>query len=172
MATRREPGGGAVQDAGGWWDVITATTRRALGSGAVDPEQVVAVCCTGQWSSTVPVDAGGIPVGDCVMWMDTRGGRYVREAVGGPVAGYSPLAAARWIQRTGGAPDTDGADPLGHMLFIEREQPDVARRGPLVPRAGRLPLHALHGRCRRRRRPRCSALGSPTTASPTGSSTT
>ncbi len=127
VATRREPGGAVVQDPGGWWDVITATTRRALSSGAVHPEQVVAVCCTGQWSSTVPVDAGGIPVGDCVMWMDTRGGRYVREAVGGPVAGYSPLAVARWIKRTGGAPDTGGADPLGHMLLIEREQPDVAR---------------------------------------------
>ena len=83
------------------------------------------------------------------MWMDTRGGRYVREAVGGPVAGYSPLAVARWIKRTGGAPDTGGADPLGHMLLIEREQPDVAREARSVPRAGRLPLDALHGRCRR-----------------------
>ncbi|HLN05106.1 MAG TPA: FGGY family carbohydrate kinase, partial [Acidimicrobiales bacterium] len=120
-------GGGAVQDAARWWEVITDTTRRALASGAVRPEQVVAVCCTGQWSSTVPVGADGVPVGDCVMWMDTRGGPHVREAVGGPVAGYSPLAAARWIQRTGGAPNTEGADPLGHMLLIEREQPDVAR---------------------------------------------
>jgi len=128
VVTTLQEGGGAVQDAGGWWDVIKETTRRALQSGAVHPEAIVAVSCTGQWSSTVPVDADGVPVGDCVMWMDKRGGRHVREAVGGPVAGYSPLAAARWIRRTGGAPNTDGADPLGHILFIEREQPEVARR--------------------------------------------
>ena len=57
--------------------------RRALASGVVRPEQVVAVSCTGQWASTVPVDEDGLPVGDCVMWMDSRGAPYTRRAVGG-----------------------------------------------------------------------------------------
>ena len=127
IATRFPGGGAAIQDAEEWWQVIAAATRRALASGVVRPEQVVAVACTGQWSSTVPVDGSGCPVGDCVMWMDGRGGSHVRHAVGGPIAGYSPIAAARWIQRTGGAPNLQGADPLGHILHLERDQPEVAR---------------------------------------------
>ena len=52
-------------------------------AGSVRPEQVVAVPCTGQWASTVPVDADGRPVGDCVLWMDSRGAQHARRAVGG-----------------------------------------------------------------------------------------
>ena len=42
VATRRLPGGGAVQDAGHWWDAVRDAARRVLGSGAVDPARVVA----------------------------------------------------------------------------------------------------------------------------------
>ena len=31
---------------------------------------------TGQWASTVPVDEDGVPVGECVLWMDSRGATY------------------------------------------------------------------------------------------------
>ena len=66
------PRRGAVQDANEWWDAIVDATRRALASGVVDPANVVAVSCTGQYASTVPVDGAGVPVGDCLLWMDSR----------------------------------------------------------------------------------------------------
>jgi xylulokinase len=128
LATRMLPGGGAVQDAEEWWRVIADTTRRAMASGAVRREQVVAVSCTGQWASTVPVAEDGHPVGDCVMWMDSRGGRYTRRAIGGPVSGYAPVALWRWVRHSGGAPSTSGADPIGHMLYLEHDEPAVAAR--------------------------------------------
>jgi len=127
VTTRRLERGGAVQDAEEWWRLLGDITRRAMASGVVRPEQVVAVSITGQWASTVPVDAAGCPVGDCVLWQDTRGGRYARKVIGGPVAGYAPKAAFQWIRRSGGAPSANGADPIGHMLLIEHDQPDVAR---------------------------------------------
>src|SRR5206468_2767715 len=80
------PGGGATQDAVAWWALIRDAVRRGLASGAVPADQVVAVGCTGQWASTVPVGDGGEPVGDCILWMDTRGGAYSRAVIGGPVA--------------------------------------------------------------------------------------
>jgi xylulokinase len=126
LSTTLLPGGGAEQDAEVWWQLITDAARAGLASGAARPEQVVAVSTTGQWASTVPVDADGIPVGPCVLWMDTRGGRHAREQVGGPVSGYSPRAIATWVRRTGGAPSTSGADPIGHMLHLDRDRPDVA----------------------------------------------
>jgi xylulokinase len=126
VATRRLPDGGAVQDAGEWWEVVRAATRRLVGSGAVEPSRIVAVSCTGQWASTVPVDAAGVPVGDCLLWLDTRGGRHTRAAIGGPVQGYAPGALLRWIRHTAGVPSLSGADPVGHMLALEHDLPEVA----------------------------------------------
>ena len=115
VPTRLGPGGEATQDAGLWWDLVCGSARRALASGVVDPGRVVAVSCTGQWASTVPVDVAGIPVGPCQLWSDTRG------------APHSPVTALRWIRQSGGAPSTSGADPIGHILHLERDEPDVAR---------------------------------------------
>lgn len=126
VETRWHGNGGAGQDAGHWWDVICDAARRGLQAAAVAPEQVVAVSCTGQWSSTVPVDADGDPTGECVLWHDSRGGAHARKLFGGPVAEYKPRPLATWVHRTGGAPSTTGADPIGHMLHIERDRPSVA----------------------------------------------
>jgi xylulokinase len=74
----------------------------------------------------VPVDEHGIPVGPCILWMDTRGGRHVRKRIGGKVSGYKAKAIATWIRHTGGAPSTAGADPIGHMLHLAIDQPEIA----------------------------------------------
>lgn len=121
------PGGGAVQDAAAWWEVICDTGRKVIaGAGGGVAERIEAVSVTGQWASTVPVDSAGEPVGDCVLWMDTRGGPHTRRAIGGPLQGYQAVPLVQWVRHTGGAPSTSGADPIGHILFIEREQPSVA----------------------------------------------
>lgn len=127
VRTRLLDGGGAVQDAAEWWTIIAEVARRGLRADGVDASAVVAVSCTGQYASTVPVDAAGTPVGDCLLWMDTRGAPHARAAFGGPVSGYDPRALARWVRRTGGAPSTTGADPIGHRLFLAAEQPEVLR---------------------------------------------
>jgi xylulokinase len=127
VETRRLPGGGAVQDAAVWWDLIADATRRAMASGVVAARQVEAVSCTGQWSSTVPVDERGRPVGDCILWMDSRGAPHARKVIAGPVSGFAPVPLAVWVRRTAGAPSTTGADPIGHMLHLLHDQPEVAR---------------------------------------------
>ncbi|MGZ4414655.1 MAG: xylulokinase [Gaiellaceae bacterium] len=128
VETRWLPGGGATQDAGAWWDVICAATRRGIASGTIPADEVVAVACTGQWASTVPVDEGGEPVGDCILWMDSRGGAYSQTVIGGPVAGYSLRRALHWVRKTGGAPSPTGNDPIGHMLYLQHAEPEVAAR--------------------------------------------
>ncbi len=120
-------GGGAVQDPAEWWECIRAGTREVLATGAVDPRDLIGVGITGQWGSTVPVDAQGQAVGDCRLWADTRGAHFSGKAVGGPVQlfGYSPANMLRWIQFTGGAPSPNGADPLGHELYLRQREPEV-----------------------------------------------
>ncbi len=124
LQTRWLDGGGAVQDANEWWTVVTDAVRKALAGGDVTADDVVAVCITGQWASTVPVDADGVPVGDCIMWQDHRGIRLVRRRIGGPVAGYEPRALAAWVRKTAGIPG--GNDPIGHMLNLAQNYPEVA----------------------------------------------
>ncbi|WP_396447485.1 FGGY-family carbohydrate kinase [Actinomadura sp.] len=124
LVTTSRPGGGAsTQDAEEWWRLVGAASRRVTGS--VRPEQLVAASCTGQWASTVPVDAAGRPVGDCLLYDDTRGAPYSRALIAGPVAGFAPRNALAWVRRTGGAPSPSGADPIGHLLFLRHGMPDV-----------------------------------------------
>jgi xylulokinase len=126
VATRHLDDGGAVQDADEWWRAVVDLTTEALGSGAVDATDVVAIAVTGQYASTVPVDASGEPVGDCLLWMDTRGGRLARRRFGGRAAGYDPRTIATWVRRTGGAPSLSGADPIGQRLFLQAERRTIA----------------------------------------------
>lgn len=118
--------GSREQDADRWWDLTSDMIRRGVTSGVVRPDQVSAVSCTGQWASTVPVDATGTPVGPCIMWSDTRGRRYAKEQLGGPLSGYSPVALARWVRRTAGAPPLSKG-PLAAHHFLNRDRPDIAR---------------------------------------------
>ncbi len=88
-------------------------------SHGIEPESVVAVSCTGQWASTIPVDDAGEPVGPCLMWLDTRGSEHARGVIGGPLMGYSPRALLTWIRHTAGVPSPFGGDPVSHMLLID-----------------------------------------------------
>jgi xylulokinase len=126
VATRYTADGGATQDADEWWRLIASAARRAVGSGRVPARSIVAVSCTGQWASTVPVDSTGHPVGPCLLWLDSRGSPFVRAAIGGPAGGYSPAALARWIRRSGGVPSLSGADPVGHISFLEQSDRSVS----------------------------------------------
>jgi len=114
--TRYLPDGGAVQDPGTLWDGIRAGVRSIVDQGAAAPGQLAGIGITGQWGSTVPVADDGQPAGPCLLWSDTRGGRFSARRLGGPLAlfGYTPLNLLQWIRLTGGAPSPHGADPLGH----------------------------------------------------------
>lgn len=128
VETHLSPGGGAVQDAEEWWRAIVAMARDALAARIVPVASIVAVSVTGQYASTVPVDAAGAPVGDAVLWMDTRGRPHSRRRFAGRAAGYDLRTVTTWVRRTGGAPALSGADPIGQRLMLQAEQPDVAAR--------------------------------------------
>lgn len=126
VATDYGGDGAATQDAERWWTIIRDAARRGLSESGVTGEQVVGVSVTGQWASTVPVDAAGAPVGPCLMWMDSRGGRYSRKAFAGPVQGYRARVVATWLRRNGGVPSPNGDDPVGHRLYFQHAAPAVA----------------------------------------------
>jgi xylulokinase len=126
--------GAATQDADEWWVQLAAAIRDAVEASGARADGLHAVAITGQWASTVPVDAAGHPVGEVLLWADTRARPYLREVVGGPVSylGYSPHRIIPWVRRTGGVPSTSGADPTGHSLLLQRELADVHDRAAFL----------------------------------------
>ena len=127
--------------------VISDAVRAVLADGAVAADRVVAVALhrpVGEHRARSTPTAR--PVGDCIMWKDTPGRRlrpasHRRTGRRLRTRGRSPPGSAH---RRAASPA--GTDPIGHMLHLAHDQPEVARRRPLVPRAGRLPLDALHRR--------------------------
>jgi xylulokinase len=125
VATHYGEDGAATQDPNEWWAIITEAAKRLLVAGAIAPSRVKAVAITGQYASTVPVDANGLPTGPCLTWLDTRGGSYARRAVGGSFQGYNARKVLSFVRKTGGAPSTAGADPVGQMLYLMHEAPEI-----------------------------------------------
>ena len=124
------PNGGAEQRPDEWWDSIMQTMKRVLVKQLVPVGDIVAICCTTQWSGTVAVDSNGQPLMNAIIWMDTRGSRYIEKITDGflKVEGYSILKLRRWLNLTGGAPGHAGKDPLAHILFLKHEFPDIYRQ--------------------------------------------
>lgn len=124
------PGSGVEQDPDDWWRAVVAATREVTTRNPAATEAVVAVGCTGQWSGTVPVDAGGRALSRALIWMDGRGADLVRELVGGVphVQGYAVHKLARWIRLTGGAPEKSGKGPVAHIAWLKHNRPDLYER--------------------------------------------
>ncbi len=121
------PAGGAEQDPDGWWTAITRASQRLMARQLAPPEAIAAVCCTSQWSGTVPIDRDGQALHRAIIWMDARGAPYVDDIVGGPlrVQGYAPHKLLTWIRLTGGVPTRSGKDPIAHILYLKHARPDI-----------------------------------------------
>jgi xylulokinase len=121
--------GAAEQRPDDWWAAVTTATRRLLAQKPRAADDIAAVSCTSQYSSTVAVGADGRPLMNAVNWMDTRGARHVRKITGGwpRIQGYGIGKVLTWIRLTGGAPTRSGKDSIAHILYIKNERPDVYR---------------------------------------------
>ncbi len=124
------PGGGAEQDPAAWWRNAKKAASTVIARAGVPPEKIVAVACDSQWSVVVPVDENAEPLMGAVHWLDTRGGKYNRQLIGGfpSIQGYQVLKLMKWIRLTGLAPTHSGVDSMGHVLFIKNERPEIYRR--------------------------------------------
>lgn len=124
------PHGGAEQRPEDWWRALCHTTRRLLASGAVRAEDIAGICCSTQGEGTVPVDADGNALMNCILWMDSRGADSLKQHIRGRInfQGYDVARLARWLRLTGGAPSITGKDPAAHMLYIRDKHPEVYAR--------------------------------------------
>jgi xylulokinase len=129
LPVRLLAGGGAEQDPEDWWRAVREAARALLARGKVAPGDVAGLSCSTQWGGTVAVARGGRPLAPALIWMDSRGAPHVRRAVAGSVGfrGYGLRKLLRWVRLTGGVPARSGKDPVGHILFLRAERPEVYR---------------------------------------------
>lgn len=121
--------GGAEQDTDQWWAGSVSAVAELMAAVEVD-QPCAGVGITGQWGSTVPIDADGRAVGPCLLYTDTRGGQWTSAITGGrlAVSGYAPAKIAQWLRLNGGAPNPEGNDPTGHAQFLRHARPDIYAR--------------------------------------------
>ena len=121
------PNGGAEQDPDDWWSAIARATRRLLGKVNIPIADIAALCCTTQWSGTVAVDQAGRHLMNAIIWMDSRGAKYVDALTGGGIAieGYNVGKLLTWVRLTGGIPTHSGKDSIAHILFVKNELPEI-----------------------------------------------
>ncbi len=124
------PDGGGEQDPHEWWATVVEAAKKVIQAAALDPQAIVAVSCTGQYSVIVPIDEHGDPLMNAVHWTDTRGGRYNRALVRGApeVGGINIGKLLIWMKKVGFPPPLSGVDLMGHILFIQHERPEVYRK--------------------------------------------
>lgn len=121
------PNHGAEQDPAEWWAAIcdAAADLRAGHPGLAD--KAIAICCTTQWSGTVPVDGAGRPLSRAMIWLDARGAPHVKAVTGGllKIEGYGAGKLWQWIRLTGGVPTRSGKDSIAHILYLKGERPSL-----------------------------------------------
>ena len=99
-------GGVVEQDPNDWWNAIKVTAKKVVDSGRVPVEDIVGICNTSQWSGTVPLDKDGNHLMNAIIWMDTRGAKYLKRFNKGllKASGYNVRKVLSLIKRTAGGP--------------------------------------------------------------------
>ena len=123
VATRHIAPGGAEQDPEEIWSAIADAVREVVREGGRSAGDVAAIGIASQYFSIVPVASDGSPVGNLILWMDTRGAPH-------SVAIYGRHAQAfeTWVERHGIPPLPSGNDSLSHILWLKYERPEIYAR--------------------------------------------
>jgi len=121
------PRGGVEEDPNDWWNAIVTAAKRLLSKKLVPVKDIIAICCTAQWSGTVAVDKEGNHLMNAITWMDARGAAHVKKITNGliKIEGYGISKLYKWLTLTGGIPLRSGKDPIAHILFIKKTFPDI-----------------------------------------------
>ncbi|MFW9950444.1 MAG: FGGY-family carbohydrate kinase [Candidatus Thorarchaeota archaeon] len=127
ISLHAEKGGCVEQDPDEWWNAIINTSKQVISNRKVNPEDIVGVCNSSQWSGTVALNEDGEFLNNCMIWMDTRGAvqieKFYKSLI--KVSGYSLSKILKWIKRTGGGPSQSGKDPIAHILWLKENMPDI-----------------------------------------------
>ena len=114
------PDGTAEEDAEEIWRALGRSIERALAEAPEAGARVAAILCGSQYSSLVPVDAAGRPLGPLVLYLDTRAAALSRA-----LTKRRPELWKLWLERHGMPSGGGGSDSLAHLLWFQSERPEI-----------------------------------------------
>jgi len=128
VATLFLPDGGAEQDPEAVWSAVVACCRSTVQQAGVAAKDVLAVICSSQYSSIVPVDRSGRATMNMLLWLDRRGSpARLARLPGYPRRSDTPWRILDWLRTHGLAP-VEGGLSLNHMRYIRYAHPEVYER--------------------------------------------
>ena len=128
VETMHLPGGAVEQDPEAVWNATKTACLAALRSNPVPSSSVVAVICSSQYSSIVPVDAAGRPTSNMILWLDKRGATTsLQKQPGFPKRADTPLQMLAWLRRHG-LPPVAGGISLTHIRYFKYARPELYER--------------------------------------------
>jgi xylulokinase len=112
----------AEQDPTALWSAVLDALGEVAASDPSAMGDVAVVGLCGQYSSIVPVDGAGLPLGPMRLYFDQRGtGRCF------DVLGRHEEAFATWVERHP-IPPVGGGLALGHLLALQHDEPELHER--------------------------------------------
>jgi len=123
VAMRLGSDGSAEEDPEEIWRALGDSIAQALAQAPGAAARAAVILCDSQYSSLVPVDARGLPVGPLVLYLDTRAGPLARA-----LTKRHPELWKLWLERHGMPSGGGGADSLAHLLWFQHERPEIHAR--------------------------------------------
>jgi xylulokinase len=120
--------GGAEQDTNEWKNAIIQAYEEIKGRGRFNSKQIKAINIASLWSATVAIDEKGNALKNAIMWMDSRGAKYIHQKVGDgliKIDGYNVFKILKFISITGGGPSKSGKDSIAHILYLQNEEKEI-----------------------------------------------
>jgi xylulokinase len=120
VAMQLGPGGAAEEDPEEIWRALGQCVEAALAQAPAAASRVATILCGSQYSSLVPVDDRGLPVGPLVLYLDSRGAPISRA-----LTERRPELWQLWLERHGLPSSGGGSDSLAHMLWFQTARPEI-----------------------------------------------
>jgi len=122
--------GCAEQNAEDYWNAVKKASNILIQQSKIEPNEIHALSIDCQMNCTVPIDKEGLPLMNCISWLDTRAAPLTQKFSKGiiKISGYGLKTILMFLKITGGAPGFNGKDPISHILWIKENQPETYRR--------------------------------------------
>jgi len=119
--------GFAEQEPSDFWNAVKNTTIKLLEDSNVNSSDVKALVFDCQMNCTIPIDNYGNPLMRAISWLDVRAASLIQKKLGGliKISGFGITKLLKFLKITGGAPGTNGKDPISHILWLNENQPDL-----------------------------------------------
>ena len=129
----------AEQDVEDWWKGVVKGTRHVLEKSGAKPEQVLALSFSFQMLNTIPVDKDGVPLRNCISWLDGRaweeaeqvmrklGGASIFSTLVGAVLSGKDLLPKYSVAQ---APRARGLPKSGGVHGLQQLHPSPHHRAP------------------------------------------